>query len=63
MADRIAPAGLVVKSKIRELLREADMRGSEDIYKELGHQVTRTLKQAIRRAKGNGRKTVKAHDF
>ena len=63
MADRIDPADLVVKSKVRTLLAEAEMRGSADIYNELGHAVSRAVKQAIRRAQANGRKTVKGSDF
>ena len=61
--NRIDPAELIVKSKVRALLSEAEMRASDEIWKELGHTVTRKVKEAIRRAKGNGRKTLKAHDF
>jgi len=63
MADRIAPVELIVKSKAKVLFAEADMRVGADAYSELGHQVTRAIKQAIRRAKANGRKTVKGSDF
>jgi hypothetical protein len=61
--ERIDPADLVVKSKVRVLFAEADMRASADVWNEVGHQVTRAVKSAIRRAKANGRKTVKASDF
>ncbi len=64
MSDtRIDPADLIVKSKVKTIIAEADMRASADIWNELGHEVTRTLKAAIRRAQANGRKTVKAADF
>ena len=63
MADRIDPGDLVVKSKIKVLLAESEMRGSAEIYNELGHTVTRAVKNAIRRAQANGRKTVKGCDF
>lgn len=63
MAERINPADLIVKSKARTLFAEADMRVSSDAYNELGHAVTRAIKQAIRRAQANGRKTVKGSDF
>ncbi|MCO4745266.1 MAG: hypothetical protein KC912_10805 [Proteobacteria bacterium] len=60
--DRVDPADLIVKSKVKKLFAEADMRISQEVWNELGHQVTRSVKVAIRRAKANGRKTVKAQD-
>ncbi len=63
MSDRINPSDFIVKSKVKQLFAEADMRASADVYNELGHEVTRALKAAIRRATANGRKTVKASDF
>jgi hypothetical protein len=60
---RIDPAELIVKSKIRAIISEADMRASDEIWNELGHTVTRKVKEAIRRARANGRKTLKAADF
>ena len=61
--ERIDPVELIVKSKVRALIGEADMRASDEIWKELGHTVSRKVKEAIRRAKANGRKTLKAADF
>ncbi len=61
--NRVEPSDLIVKSKVRQILKDADMRASDEIWNELGHTVTRTVKSAIRRAKANGRKTVKAADF
>jgi histone H3/H4 len=61
--SRVDPAELIVKSKVRLLISETDMRVSDEIWKELGHTVTRKVKEAVRRAKANGRKTVKAIDF
>ena len=63
MSEKIPPAELVVKSKVRTLFKEADMRVSDEVWNEIGHQVTRSVKTAIRRAKANGRKTVKGTDF
>jgi len=60
---KIDPAEMIVKAKVRTLLAEAEMRASEEIWNELGHTVTRKVKEAIRRAKANGRKTVMAQDF
>jgi len=62
-ANRIDPTELIVKAKIRTLLSEAGMRASDEIWNELGHTVSRKVKEAIRRAKANGRKTLKAADF
>ncbi len=60
--DRIQPSEFLVKSKVRVLLQEADMRGSNELWDALGHAVTHTVKRAIARAQANGRKTVKASD-
>ena len=63
MTERIDPADLIVKSKVKTLFAEAQMRVSGEAWNELGHHVTRAVKAAIRRANANGRKTVKASDF
>lgn len=65
MADdkKIELSEFVVKSKVRALLKEAGMRASDEIWDELGHRVTRSVKIAIQRAEANGRKTVKACDI
>jgi len=63
MADRIEPSDLIVKSKLRALFSEAEMRVSDEVWNEIGHGVTRSVKEAIRRAKANGRKTVRGADF
>ena len=60
--EKIEPADFIVKAKVKALVKEADMIASSEIYKELGHTVTRAVKQAIRRAQANGRKTVKGSD-
>ncbi len=62
-SDNIDPADFIVKSKVKILLTEADMRISADAWADVGHQVTRAVKQAIRRAQANGRKTVRGSDF
>ena len=60
--ERIDPAEFVVKSKVRQLIREADMQVSADLWDELGRSVGRRVKMAISRAQANGRKTVRASD-
>ncbi len=62
-SNQINPAEFVVKSKVKAIVAEADMRISGDAWSDLGHQVTRAVKSAIRRAKANGRKTIKGSDF
>jgi len=64
MSDaKIQPAEFLVKSKVRALLKEADVRISEEAWDALGHQLTRAVKKATARAKANGRKTLRACDF
>lgn len=60
--SKINPADFVVKSRVRELLKEAGMNASGDLWDSLGHVVTRTVKVAISRAQANKRKTVRGHD-
>ncbi len=61
--DKLNPADFIVKSKVKELIKEAEMNASAEIWTELGHVVTRTVKVAIARASANKRKTVKACDI
>ena len=63
MAEKIDKSDLIVKSKIKALIADGDMRASADIWDELGHIVASSVKKAVGRAKANGRKTVKASDF
>ncbi len=63
VSDIISAQEFIVKSKVKVLIKEADMRISGEAWNSLGHQVTRAVKQAIRRAKANGRKTVNGSDF
>jgi histone H3/H4 len=52
---------LVVKSSVRDLLGE--MRASEDFWDKLNEVVEKEVKNAIERAKANGRKTVRGCDL
>ena len=65
MADsnHIDPADFIVKSKVKAVLSEAEMRIAADAWNDLGHHVTRAVKIAIQRAQANGRKTVRGCDF
>ena len=60
---KIEPAEFVVKAKVKTLIKEAGMNASAEIWTEIGHTVTQTVKRAITRAQANGRKTVKASDI
>ena len=62
-SEKITPVEFVVKSKVKQLLKESDMHASSDIWDVLGHTVTRAVKQAIGRAQANKRKTVRSYDF
>ncbi len=62
-SNMINAADFVVKSKVKTIIAEADMRISAEAWNDLGHQVTRAVKTAIRRAQANGRKTVRGCDF
>lgn len=59
MAKKVGP--LVVKSKVRELVK--DMRFSGDFFDALDEKVAEIVKEAVKRAEANGRKTVRAHDL
>ena len=61
--EKIELSEFVVKSKVKALIKEAEMNASAEIWEELGHRVTRAVKIAIQRAKANGRKTVKGCDI
>lgn len=50
-----------VKSAVRELLK--DMRASEEFFTALDKKVEALVKEAINRAKGNDRKTLRAVDL
>lgn len=52
---------LCVKSAVRGKLK--GMRASQDFFKELDNVIARKLEVAIKRAKGNGRKTLRGYDL
>jgi len=54
---------LVVGSKVRALIKDADCNTSGDAIDGLNQWLYWLVKQATVRAKQNGRKTVRAHDF
>lgn len=53
---------LVVQSKVREVFKNLDCNTGSDALDQLNKEVERVIKEAARRTKENGRKTVKAAD-
>jgi hypothetical protein len=54
---------LLVGSKVRGLIKDADCNTAGDAVDGLNQWVYWLIQQATTRAKANGRKTVRAHDF
>ncbi len=52
---------LTVKSKVRELVK--DMRFSEEFFEALDQKVAELVEEAVKRAKGNKRQTLRAYDL
>jgi histone H3/H4 len=67
-AKKAAPKGaakevLLVGTKVRTLIKDADCNTAGDAIDGLNEWVYWLISQATARAKANGRKTVRAHDF
>jgi histone H3/H4 len=54
---------LVVQSKVREVVKNADANMSGDFVDTLSKKVEEMVNQAVNRAKANGRKTVRGYDL
>ena len=54
---------LLVASKVKEAIKGADCNTAGDAIDGLNSWVHFLIEQATQRAKANGRKTVRAHDF
>jgi len=54
---------LLVASKVRDAIRSSDCNVAGDAINGLNDWVHWLISQAAARAKENGRKTVRAHDF
>lgn len=63
MAKKKGKESLVVGSKAKGVLKKAKCNVSGDAFDGLNNVVYWYLDQAAKRAKANGRKTVRAHDF
>lgn len=56
-------ADTVVVSKLKELIKAADMNCASDFPDGLDKEVQELVKKAVARAKSNDRKTVRAGDL
>ena len=54
---------LIVESRVREFVRDADLRVGSDFTDALNRKVTDLLNDAKRRAESNNRKTLGAGDL
>lgn len=54
---------LVIASKAKQVLKKAGCNTAGDAFDGLNSVIYWYLEQASKRAKANGRKTVRAHDF
>jgi hypothetical protein len=62
-APKAAAEVLLVGSKVRGIIKNADCNTAGDAIDGLNQWVYWLIQQATTRAKANGRKTVRAHDF
>jgi hypothetical protein len=54
---------LIVQSKVRDLIREKEMRTSDEFITALSEHVREAVLKAISRAKENGRSTLRPADL
>jgi len=54
---------LVVQSKVKDMVKNMNMRASGDFTDGVSKQVETLVKAACKRAKDNGRQTVRVYDI
>ena len=54
---------LIVQSKVRDLIREKEMRTSDEFINALSEHVRQAVEKAVLRAKENGRSTLRPADL
>lgn len=54
---------LIVQSKVRDLIREKEMRTSDEFITALSEHVKAAVERAVARAKENGRSTLRPADL
>jgi histone H3/H4 len=63
MAKKKSQEALVIASKAKNVLKKAGCNTAGDAFEALNGYLYWLLDQAAKRAKANGRKTVRTHDF
>jgi hypothetical protein len=63
MAKRKAMESLLIASKVKAAIKHAGFNTAGDALDGLNGWAYWLIEQATKRAKANGRKTVRAHDF
>jgi histone H3/H4 len=63
MAKKKSQEALVIASKAKAVLKKAGCNTAGDAFEALNGYLYWLLDQAAKRAKANGRKTVRTHDF
>jgi histone H3/H4 len=53
----------VVKSMVKDAISKAKMRSSGDVFEALNGLIAWYIGEAVKRAKANGRQTVRGHDI
>ena len=56
-------ANYVVKSMVKQTISKSKMHSSSDVAEALNAIIHWYLDEAVKRAKANGRKTVRGHDI
>ena len=59
----MAKANYVVKSVVKEAISKAKLRSSGDVFDALNMTIQWYIEEAVKRAKANGRQTVRGHDI
>lgn len=54
---------VIVVSKVKDLVKNLDMRSGDEFVTALNETVHKVVKSAAERAKANGRSTLKAEDI
>lgn len=54
---------VVVGSKIKDIVRQSELRSDGDLIKEVSERVHEMLESAVERARSNGRSTVRPYDL
>lgn len=58
-----AKTNYVVKSAVKDAISKAKFRSSGDMFDSLNGLIEWYIQEACKRAKANGRQTVRGHDF